>query len=279
MLRFWARVIHTTDIWLFSTTHLADVKYHSLEDFFFVIIYLLRWIVVGRMDAIANFEFAGNSMEIIDKLFYPRRWRCRWIMQAYASLIHWMDCHIENFDMHKRNTHCPSNAMGGITFQRIISLVLVTSSIHRRTSGLAVPGVGYRTVRVSGNDDVPPIPLAVIFAPDANHGYVIMPTLVSLNDAYMMCVPSAESQIAVGSLNISSVYVYIYMYMFGLVDWWVCLFCCIHAFGDHLVYRIFDEYSMQHWKSCQRMDRINELLSVNKLNITITWRGFYPYNI
>lgn len=105
----------------------------------------------------------------------------------------------------KNDTHCPSNAIGGKTFQRRISLVLVTSSIHSRTSGLAVPGVGYRMVRVSGNELALPIPLAVILAPDANHGQLIIPTLVSLNEAYMTCVPSAELQIASGALNISSV--------------------------------------------------------------------------
>lgn len=105
----------------------------------------------------------------------------------------------------KQNTYCPSNAIGGVTCHLSISVTFVISITQRCTSGLMLPGVGYRTLRVSGNELPPLTPLVAITEPVANHGYVIMPTLVSLNEAYTMWVPSSELQIASGAANISSV--------------------------------------------------------------------------
>lgn len=86
-----------------------------------------------------------------------------------------------------------------------MSVVLEISIIHMVTSGLTVPGVGYLTFLVSGNELPEIIPPAAMIAPEANHGYVIIPTLVSLKEANIRCVPSGDDQIASGSLNISSI--------------------------------------------------------------------------
>lgn len=104
------------------------------------------------------------------------------------------------------DTYCPSNAIGGVTFHRWIEFILLMSTTWRRTSGLFVPGVGYRTERVSGNElSLPPLkPWTVITAPVANHGYVILPTFVSSKDAKRMRVPSLELHIASDVSNISS---------------------------------------------------------------------------
>lgn len=103
-------------------------------------------------------------------------------------------------------TNCPSRTGGGFNCHlRISDVVFEISAIHMVTSGLTVPGVGYLTFLVSGNELPEIIPLAAIIAPDANHGYVIIPTLVSLKDAYIKCEPSGDDQMASGSLNISSV--------------------------------------------------------------------------
>lgn len=101
-------------------------------------------------------------------------------------------------------TYCPSNVIGGVTGHCWNVLELLTSTIHSWTSGLTVPGVGYRTVRVSGNELPPPILDTAITAPVANHGYAIVPTCVSLNDTNIICVPSSEVQIASGVVKISS---------------------------------------------------------------------------
>lgn len=78
------------------------------------------------------------------------------------------------------------------------------SSTHNSTFGLTVPGVGYLTFRVSGNELPVPTPPAAIIAPEANQGYVIIPTSLSLKDAYIKWLPSGEDHIASGSANISS---------------------------------------------------------------------------
>lgn len=103
-----------------------------------------------------------------------------------------------------RLTYCPSNMSGGLTGHFCNALGLLTLTIHRSTSGFRDPGVGYRTVRVSGND-VLLILCTAITAPVSNHGYTIVPTWVSLNDANIICDPSSELQIASGVANISSV--------------------------------------------------------------------------
>lgn len=94
--------------------------------------------------------------------------------------------------------------IGGVTGHCWNTLVLLTSTIHSWTSGLTVPGVGYRMVFVSGNELPPPILCTAITAPEVNHGYAIVPTCVSLNDANIICVPSSEVQIASGVAKISS---------------------------------------------------------------------------
>lgn len=65
--------------------------------------------------------------------------------------------------------------------------------------------MGYRTVRDAGN--VPPLsrPDAVSIVVEENHGYSISPTFVSLNEAYMICVPSGDPQTASSDWNISSI--------------------------------------------------------------------------
>lgn len=94
--------------------------------------------------------------------------------------------------------------MGGVTGDCVIELILVTSTIHSRTSGLIAPGVGYRTVRVSGNDVLPKLCTAIT-AFESNQGYTIVPTWVSLNCTNIICDPSSELQIASGVVKISSV--------------------------------------------------------------------------
>lgn len=118
------------------------------------------------------------------------------------------ECNFQNKNKKKKRTkgtYCPSKLLGAVTGHWWNKLVLLTSIIHSWTSGLVEPGVGYRIVRVSGNELLPPILCTAITAPVANHGYAIVPTCVSLNDANIMCVPSSEVQIASGVAKISSV--------------------------------------------------------------------------
>lgn len=66
-------------------------------------------------------------------------------------------------------TYCPSNVIGGVTGHCWNVLLLLTSTIHRWTSGFFDPGVGYRIVRVSGNDVLPKLCTAIRL-PESNHG-------------------------------------------------------------------------------------------------------------
>lgn len=100
-------------------------------------------------------------------------------------------------------TYCPSNVIGGVTCQCWNALLLLTSTIHSWMSGFFDPGVGYRIVRVSGNDVLPKLCTAIRL-PESNHGYTIVPTSVSLNDIYIICDPSSELQIASGVAKTSS---------------------------------------------------------------------------
>lgn len=100
-------------------------------------------------------------------------------------------------------TYCPSNVIGGLTGQCWNALLLLTSTIHSWISGFFEPGVGYRIVRVSGNDVLPKLCTAIRL-PESNHGYTIVPTSVSLNDIYIICDPSSELQIASGVAKTSS---------------------------------------------------------------------------
>lgn len=104
-----------------------------------------------------------------------------------------------------RLTYCPSNVIGGLTGHFCNALGSLTLTIHNWMSGFLEPGVGYRTVRVSGNDVLLTLCTAIT-EPVSNHGYTIVPTSVSLNDANIICDPSSELQIASGVANISSVY-------------------------------------------------------------------------
>lgn len=81
--------------------------------------------------------------------------------------------------------------------------MLLTSTIDSCISGFFDPGVGYRIVRVSGNDVLPKLCTAIRL-PESNHGYTIVPTSVSLNDIYIICDPSSELQIASGVAKTSS---------------------------------------------------------------------------
>lgn len=105
---------------------------------------------------------------------------------------------------YKKSAYCPSKESGGLTENRCMSVTLLMSAIQSSTSGLRVPGVGYRTVLDAGN--MPPLsrPEAVKIVADENQGYTIWPTFVSLNEAYMIWVPSREPQTAGLSKNISS---------------------------------------------------------------------------
>lgn len=100
-------------------------------------------------------------------------------------------------------TYCPSNVIGGLTCQCWNALMLLTSTIDSCISGFFDPGVGYRIVRVSGNDVLPKLCTAIRL-PESNHGYTIVPTSVSLNDIYIICDPSSELQIASGVAKTSS---------------------------------------------------------------------------
>lgn len=69
-----------------------------------------------------------------------------------------------------RLTYCPSSVIGGVTDHFcMVVLVLPIFTIQRWTSGFAEPGVGYRTVRVSGNDVLLELCTAIT-APLSNHG-------------------------------------------------------------------------------------------------------------
>lgn len=123
-----------------------------------------------------------------------------------------------------RLTYCPSNVIGGLTGHLCNALVSLTLTIHNWMSGFFEPGVGYRTVRVSGNDVLLTLCTAIT-APVSNHGYTIVPTSVSLNDANIICDPSSELQIASGVANISSVYIKRCFSLF-----WFCLVLHIFIF-------------------------------------------------
>lgn len=105
------------------------------------------------------------------------------------------------------NTHWPSRAGGGFRRKYCMSVKLLASTTQSVTSGFVVPGVGYRTFLVSGNELSDDIPLPAIIPPDASHGYVIILTLLSLKEAYMKCVPSCEPHIASGFSKISSIFI------------------------------------------------------------------------
>lgn len=66
-------------------------------------------------------------------------------------------------------TYCPSSVIGGVTGYCLTVVELSISTIHRWTSGFFDPGVGYRTVRVCGNDVLPKLCTAIT-APESNHG-------------------------------------------------------------------------------------------------------------
>jgi len=101
-------------------------------------------------------------------------------------------------------SYCPSREAGGFILNFCIALKFVMSTAHSCTSGLAVPGVGYLTIFVSGKIFSENMPFLENEAPDESQGYVINPTFVSLNMANKKCVPSKDDQIASGVAKISS---------------------------------------------------------------------------
>lgn len=115
-------------------------------------------------------------------------------------------------------SYCPSNDGGGWIQKCRTSVKFVKSNNHKVTSGLSVPGVGYRCDRWTGKEPLLVRPPAGITVFDENHGKVIVPTFVSLNDAYRSRVPSFDTQIAFWVSNISSeiwtIFSRIFFYLF-----------------------------------------------------------------
>lgn len=105
------------------------------------------------------------------ELMFSKRVATIAMTQISCSCLYLLEIcfHFSVFSLVQCLTYCPSSVIGGVTENCWIELVLLTLTIHRWMSGFFEPGVGYRTVRVSGNDVLPKLCTAIT-APESNHG-------------------------------------------------------------------------------------------------------------